>query len=127
MKKIKQHFIIIVFNYNTLNLKTMKKSNFIMATLLVAVAASVAFVSCKKESQDTLLNNNQPVKAFTVPQVDDMNAYLKEFKQKMMANQRPVHWGIGYDCFINQGDKWHTFYHVVKVTFAILVTSDRGM
>lgn len=65
----------------------MKKSNFIIATLLVAVAASVAFVSCKKESQDALLNNNQPVKAFTVPQVNDMNAYLKEFKQKMQESQ----------------------------------------
>lgn len=65
----------------------MKKSNFIIATLLVAVAASVAFVSCKKESQDTLLNNNQPVKSFTVPQVDDMNAYFKDFKQKMQESQ----------------------------------------
>jgi hypothetical protein len=30
----------------------MKKSNLLIATLLVVVAATVAFVSCKKENQD---------------------------------------------------------------------------
>ena len=65
----------------------MKKSNFIIATLLVAVAASVAFVSCKKESQDELLNNTQPIKTFTVPQIDDMNAYLKDFRHRMEESQ----------------------------------------
>lgn len=62
---------------NPLNFNTIKKRNLIIATLLVVVAALVAFVSCKKESQDTLLNNNQPVKAFTVPQVDDMNSFYQ--------------------------------------------------
>ncbi len=65
----------------------MKKRNLIIATVLVAVAASVAFVSCKKENQEALQSNSQPVKTFTVPQIDDMNAYLREFKQKMQESQ----------------------------------------
>ena len=64
----------------------MEKKRFFIATLLVAAAVSVAVVSCKKETQNVLSNNApQSVKAFTPPQVDDMNAYLKEFKQKMKS------------------------------------------
>lgn len=61
----------------------MKTKRFFIATLLVVVATTIAMVSCKKENQGTLLNNSQSVKAFTPPVVDDMNAYLKDFKQKM--------------------------------------------
>lgn len=67
----------------------MKKKNLFIATLLVVAATTIAVVSCKKENQDTLLNNSaQPVKTFTPPQMDDMNAYLKEFKQKMQSATR---------------------------------------
>ena len=65
----------------------MKKRNLIITTLLVVVAATVAFVSCKKENQDALLNNTESVMTFTVPQIDDMNAYLKGFKQRMRATK----------------------------------------
>ena len=65
----------------------MKTRRFILATLVVAMAATIAFVSCKKESQDAMLNNTQPAKTFTVPQVDDMNAYLKDFRQRMQASK----------------------------------------
>ena len=64
---------------------------FILYTIVLMVVATitVAVVSCKKENRDTLVNNNaQPVKTFTPPQVDDMNAYLKEFKQKMQTATR---------------------------------------
>lgn len=61
----------------------MKKRNLFITTLLVVAATTVAMVSCKKENQDTLLNNLQCVEAFTPPVVDDMNAYLKDFKQMM--------------------------------------------
>lgn len=72
------------FIINKLKLFIMKKTRFFIATLLVVAAASVAVVSCKKENSDTLLNNTSPqVKTFAPPQVDDMNAYLKGFKQKM--------------------------------------------
>ncbi len=65
----------------------MKKRTLFIATLLVVVAATVAVVSCKKENQDALLYNIQPAKPFTPPVVDDMNAYLKDFKQKMKDSQ----------------------------------------
>jgi curli biogenesis system outer membrane secretion channel CsgG len=67
----------------------MKTKRFFITTLLVVAAASVAVVSCKKETLNTLSNNtSQSVKTFTVPQVDDMNAYLKDFKQKMQTATR---------------------------------------
>ena len=65
----------------------MKKRRFIIATLIVVVATVVAFVSCKKENQDASLNNPQPVKTFTAPQIDDMNAYLKDFRQRMQTSK----------------------------------------
>lgn len=65
----------------------MKNNRIIIAALLVVVATAVAFVSCKKENQDAMLKTTQPVKTFTVPLVDDMNAYLKEFKQTMLESQ----------------------------------------
>ena len=61
----------------------MKKSNLFIATLLVVAATMVAVVSCKKETQANLLGDNaQAVKTFSPPKVDDMNAHLKDFKQK---------------------------------------------
>ena len=67
----------------------MKTKRFLIATLLVVVTTSVAVVSCKKETLNTLSNNtSQSVKTFAVPQVDDMSAYLKDFKQKMQAATR---------------------------------------
>ena len=67
----------------------MKNSRFFLAILAMAVTAivSIAVVSCKKENQDASLNNPQPVKTFTAPQIDDMNAYLKDFKQRMQASK----------------------------------------
>lgn len=65
----------------------MKNKRFITAILLVVVAATVAFVSCKKENQEAMQGNPQPVKTFTVPQIDDMNAYLKDFRQRMEESQ----------------------------------------
>lgn len=65
----------------------MKKRNLFITALLVVAATTVAMVSCKKDNQDVLLNNTQSIKAFTPPVVDDMNAYLKNFKQKMKESQ----------------------------------------
>ena len=59
----------------------MKKFS-IFSIFMMVVAITVAVVSCKKETQANLSGNSpQPSKTFTPPQVDDMNAYLKEFKQ----------------------------------------------
>lgn len=64
----------------------MKKTNLLIATLLV-VAATVATVSCKKQTPEVMLSDSRPAKTFTVPQVDDMNAYLKDFKQRMQTSK----------------------------------------
>lgn len=58
---------------------------FVMA---VATIVSVAVVSCKKDNENALLgNNNETSKSFDMRQIDDMNAYLKGFKQKMMESK----------------------------------------
>ena len=65
----------------------MKKRKLFIAALLVVVATSVAVVSCKKETQNVLSNKNKPSEAFSLPKVDDMCTYLKDFKQKMYESK----------------------------------------
>ena len=60
----------------------MKKHHLLIAILLVVAAVSVAVVSCKKEDTKTLSTNNVK-EAFDPRQIEDMNAYLKDFKNKM--------------------------------------------
>ena len=67
----------------------MKREKLLITIALVVVATLVAVVSCKKETPSALLNNGaQQEKAFVVPDVDDMNAYLKDFKQRMQSSTR---------------------------------------
>ena len=68
----------------------MKVINKFLAIILLAVVATlVAVVSCKKETPSALQNSGaQQEKAFVVPEVDDMNAYLKDFKQRMQSSTR---------------------------------------
>lgn len=64
----------------------MKKSNAIFAILAMAIVAiAVAIVSCKKDDTVALSGQSTAKAAFAPPQVDDMNAYLKAFKQKMQS------------------------------------------
>lgn len=64
----------------------MKKHYLFLTTLLVVAAVSVAVVSCKKETQGNLMNNkNESVQTFNPREIEDMNAYLKGFKQKMQS------------------------------------------
>lgn len=64
----------------------MKKHYLFLSTLLVVAAVLVAVVSCKKETQGTLMNNkNESVQTFNPREIEDMNAYLKGFKQKMQS------------------------------------------
>ena len=81
----------------------MKKSNLFIASLLVVAAITIAMVSCKKDNQEVLLNNTQSVKAFTPPVVDDMNAYLKNFKQKMKESQNTKN----AECLSLEEAAWH--------------------
>ena len=63
----------------------MKKSYLFLATLLVVAAVSVAVVSCKKETQRATLNPIESLQAFNPLEIEDMNAYLKDFKQKIQS------------------------------------------
>jgi len=81
----------------------MKKRNLFITALLVVAATTVAMVSCKKDNQDVLLNNTQSVKAFTPPVVDDMNAYLKNFKQKMKESKNAK----DAECLSLEEAAWH--------------------
>lgn len=65
----------------------MRKSKFFIAILAMVVATlvSVAIVSCKKEDTVAPTGQSAAKAAFTPPQVDDMNAYLKDFKQRMQS------------------------------------------
>ena len=62
----------------------MKKQYLLIAALLVVAAVSVAVVSCKKENTKALPTSNAK-EAFDTRQIEDMNAYLKDFKQKMQS------------------------------------------
>lgn len=62
----------------------MKKQTFILAAFLLVAATS--FVSCKKEETSAVSNLNKSHKSFyQPPKVDDMNAYLRDFKLKMQT------------------------------------------
>ena len=62
----------------------MKKLHLFIATLLVVVATTIAVVSCKKEAPETMLNSQpQVTKSYYPEGVDDMDAHLRDFKQKM--------------------------------------------
>ena len=66
----------------------MKKFS-IISIFVMVVAIAVAVVSCKKDSPNAMLNSApKPVKTFSPPKVDDMNAYLKDFKQRMQSATR---------------------------------------
>ena len=82
----------------------MKRKNFNLAIIMMVVAAfiSVAVVSCKKEDNSSLAGQVTSKPAFTPPQVDDMNAYLKGFKEKMKSSAK------GEDEMLSLDDAaWH--------------------
>lgn len=56
-----------------------------ISAMFVAAIVMVAIVSCKKEDNAALSGQKQTKEAFNVPQVEDMMAYLKDFKQKMLS------------------------------------------
>ena len=74
----------------------MKKTLLLIATIAIAILAATA-VSCKKDKQDESTNNersNFGTSTFTPPQVDDMNAYLKAFKEKMQSSKEDETMGL---------------------------------
>ena len=56
---------------------------------MAALAMTLALSSCKKENPNAMLGSaSVPAKVFSPPKVDDMNAYLKDYKQKMQTVTR---------------------------------------
>jgi flagellar motor component MotA len=65
----------------------MKTKRFLIAALLVTTIASVAVVSCKKETPEATTNNNKEEAVFRPENITDMNAYLKGFKKQMQESK----------------------------------------
>ena len=123
----------------------MKTKRFFIATLLVVAATSIAVVSCKKETPNALLNNTpQSVKVFSPPQVDDMKAYLKDFKQKMKSATRDMNetlsleeaaWHLASVANYDFGNinvefdemRFDTIYSNVNVTDGTVLLNDLGL
>ena len=62
----------------------MNKGNLFITIALMIVAATVAFVSCKKETENALnQQGNNTKRTIDIRQIEDINVYLKEFRQKM--------------------------------------------
>lgn len=61
-----------------------------ICVMAVALAATVAVVSCKKDDQNTKFNNSntgQSVSLFDASHITDMDDYLKSFRKKMATSQ----------------------------------------
>lgn len=123
----------------------MKKTKLFIATLLVVAAISVAVVSCKKETANALTGNkNESVQTFNPREIKDMNAYLKDFKQKMNSTAKgedeslsleDAAWHLSslanYE-FANanvecDGVRFDTLYAQVNITNGFVLLSDLGM
>ena len=66
----------------------MKKRSLFITLAVVIVAATVAFVSCKKETENALnQRRNNTQRTVDISQIDDMTAYFKDFRQKMTENK----------------------------------------
>ena len=59
----------------------MKKTRFFIVTLLVVAAVSVAVISCKKDKQDKVTNNQEYGP-------DNMDDYLISFKERMLSAKK---------------------------------------
>ena len=122
----------------------MKKHNLLFATLLFVVAAvSVAVVSCKKEDTKALSNNNSK-ETFDPRQIDDMNAYLKDFKDKMLSATKGeeeafsfeeaawhisslANYDFGYVNVEYDGFIFDTLYAQVNVINGVVLLGDLGV
>ena len=67
----------------------MKKSRLILAIIAMAIVAiAVAFVSCKKDSENASNQKNYTIQpSVDIRQIEDLNAYFSNFKKKMTENK----------------------------------------
>ena len=90
----------------------MKKTRFLIATLLVVMATVVAVVSCKKERHDQNSNGNEQ----TVQNADNMDDYLMAFKKKLLSAVSKVCSDKDLDYVIDTGSQAY-----------LVINPDRGM
>lgn len=65
----------------------MKTRNYFIAASIMVAAIALAIVSCKKETANTLNQKANETQAFDFRQINDMNAYLANFKAKMFESK----------------------------------------
>lgn len=67
----------------------MKRNSVLAIVVMAILATTVAVVSCKKDnSKDIIMNDGtQLSEKASMRQIDDMAAYLKDFKQKMLESK----------------------------------------
>lgn len=64
----------------------MKKRLFILAAIIITAVTTITVVSCKKDDNVELKREINSLKSvYQPPKVDDMNAYLRDFKQKLQT------------------------------------------
>ena len=115
---------------------------FVMA---MAIIVTVAVVSCKKETSNALMGNkNESVQTFTPPLGGNVDAYLKDFKQKMKLATKGedealsleeaawhlssvANYDFGYINVEFDDIRFDTLYAHVDVTNGTVLLSDLGM
>ena len=120
----------------------MKNKHLVLAIVTMAVAAilSIAVVSCKKDTTSEMVSGtSESPAAFDPSHITDMNAYLKDFKQRMktskdgetltleeaawhlssLANYDFGHANVEYDDI-----RFDTLYGTVTVTDGTIMLSD---
>ncbi len=65
----------------------MKKHSFLFIAVIVVATIASAIVSCKKETNNALSQRANNIQPFDSRQIEDMNAYLKDFKAKMAESK----------------------------------------
>ena len=88
----------------------MKQKNLTLAifVMVVATLVSVAIMSCKKEDTVAPTGQSAAKAAFTPPQVDDMNAYLKALTYKLeepFSEHHERFWKEHYELTVGYGQR----------------------
>ena len=60
----------------------MKKSTFILVIIALEIlVVAMTVVSCKKDNENVMNSKTETSRAFNPRQIEDMNAYLQDFKK----------------------------------------------
>lgn len=120
------------------------KKHLSLAIILMALATilSIAIVSCKKNDQSEFLRNKHDATTiFDLSQIDDVDSYLRDFKQKMLESKEDTmltlsdaSWHLSSVANHDYGDinakfeglDFDTIYGQVNITNGAVLLSDLG-